>query len=142
MRVYLRDHARMHGRRAALAVIAGGIVGCTAHSSPSTIVAELPVAGLSALALNSGGQLPPDARADGGTLLVDDPTRVMRLANFDLSDPALRDAARPGSLAAAIDAPAEFGQFHQRGSAYAVLRLPWNRPPQPLPSAMTVIAPE
>jgi hypothetical protein len=122
----------MHGRRAALALIAGGIVGCTAHAIPSTAFAELPLASLSALALNSGGTLPPDARTDSSTLLFDDPTRAIRLANFDLSDPVQRDAARPGDLAAPIGALAEFDRLHQRGSEYAVLRLPWVRLTKPL----------
>jgi hypothetical protein len=131
MKVYLWDHAQMHGRRAALAVIAGGIVGCTAHV-PSTALAELPLAGFSALALTSGGTLPPDARTDGSTPLFDDPTRAIRLANFDLSDPAPRDAAGPGDLAAPIGALAEFDRLRQRGSEYAVLRLPWVRLLEPL----------
>jgi hypothetical protein len=132
MKVYVWEHAQMYGRRAALAVIAGGIVGCTAHAITSTAVAESPLAGLSALALNSGGTLPSDARTDGSTPLFDDPTRAIRLANFDLSDPAPRDAARPRDLAAPIGALAEFDRLDQRGSEYAVLRLPWVRPTKPL----------
>jgi hypothetical protein len=131
-KVNLWDHARMHVRRAALAVIAGGVVGCTAHAITSTAFAELPVAGLSALAPNSGGTLPSDARTDGSTLLFDDPTRVIRLANFDLSDPVPREAARPGDLAAPIGALVESDRFYQRGSEYAVLRLPWICPAKPL----------
>src|SRR5271156_6557366 len=77
-------HVRMQVRRAALAVIAGGVVGCTAHSIPSTAVAELPVAPLTALALDSVGTLLPDARTDGSMLLFDGPNRAVRLANFDL----------------------------------------------------------
>jgi hypothetical protein len=92
-KVNLWDHLRMHARRAALGVIAGGVVGCTPHSIPSTAVAELPVAGLSALTLNSGETPLPDARTEGSTLLVDDPIRVIRLANFDLGDAAPRAAA-------------------------------------------------
>lgn len=132
MKVNVWDHAQMHVRRAALAAIAGGIVGCTAHPIPSTALAELPLAGLSAMGPNSGGKLLPDARTDGSALLFDDPNRVIRLANFDLSDPAPRDAARPGDLAAPIDTLTEFVRFHQRGSEYAGLRLPWLRAPQPL----------
>ena len=128
MKAYLWDHAQMHARRAALAVIAGGIVGCTAHAIPSTALAELPLAGLSAPALNSGGTLPPDARTDGSTPLFDGSTRAIRLANFDLSDPAPRDAAGPGDLAVPIAALAEFDRLRQRGSEYAVLPLPWVRP--------------
>src|SRR5580658_2247986 len=78
---------RMQVRRAALAVIAGGVVGCTAPSIPSATLVGLPLAPLSALALNSGGTLLPDARTDGSMLLFDDPNRAVRLANFDLSDP-------------------------------------------------------
>jgi hypothetical protein len=131
MKVYVWDHAQMHVRRAALAAIAGGIVGCTAHPIPSTALAELPLAGLSAPALNSGGTLSPDARTDGSTLLFDDPTRVIRLANFDLSDPAPRDAVRPGDSAAPIGA-AGIVRLRESGSEYAVLRLPWVRAPKPL----------
>jgi hypothetical protein len=132
MKVYAWDHAQMHGRRAALAVIAGGIVGCTAHAIPSTTLAELPLAGLAAPALNSVGTLLPDAGTDVSTLLFVDPTRAIRLANFDLSDPAPRDAARPGDLAAPIGALVEFDRLDPRGSEYAVLRLPWVHPTKPL----------
>ena len=132
MKVCVWDRARMQARRAALALITGGIVGCTYHSIPSTVLAESPVARLSALALNSAGTPASDARTDGNTLLVDDPTRAMRLANFDLSDPAPRDAAGPGDLAAPIGAQAEIGRLRQRGSEYAVLRLPWVHPTKPL----------
>jgi hypothetical protein len=131
MKVYVWDHAQMLVRQAALAAIAGGIVGCTAHPTPSAALAELPLAGLSAPAPNSGGTPSLDARTDGGTLLFDDPTRVIRLANFDLSDPAPRDAVRPGDLAAPIGA-AGIVRLHQSGSDYAVLRLPWVRAPEPL----------
>jgi hypothetical protein len=118
---------RMQVRRAALAVIAGGVVGCTAPSIPSAALVGLPVAPLSALALNSGGTLLPDARTDGSMLLFDDPNRAVRLANFDLSDPVQRDAVRLRDLAAPIDAPAGIVRLHQSGSDYAVLRLPWVR---------------
>jgi hypothetical protein len=131
MKVNVWDCAQMHVHRAALAAIAGGIVGCTAHPIPSTALAELPLAGLAAMGPNSAGTLLPDARTDGSTLLFDDPNRVIRLANFDLSDPAPRDAARPRDLAAPIDTLTEFVRFHQHGSEYAVLRLPWVRAPQP-----------
>jgi hypothetical protein len=131
-KVKLRNHVRMHARRAALAVIAGGVVGCTAHSIPSTALAESPLAGLFAPALNSVGTPLPDARTDGSTPLFDDPARAIRLVNFDLSDPAPRDSARPGDLAAPIGALAEFDRFHLRRSAYAVLRLPWVLPTKPL----------
>jgi hypothetical protein len=138
MKVYVWDHAQMHVRRAALAAIASGVVGCTAHPIPSTALAELPLADLSTPALNSGATLPPDARTDGSTLLLDDPTRVIRLANFDLSDPpAPRDAARPRDLAAPSGALARIVRLRQSGSEYAVLRLPWVRAPQPLTSAET-----
>jgi hypothetical protein len=131
MKVYAWDHAQMHVRQAALAAIAGGIVGCTAHPIPSAALAALPLAGLSAPAPNSGGTLSLDARTDGGRLLSDDPTRVIQLANFDLSDPAAREAVRPGDLAAPIGA-AGIVRLHQGGSEYAVLRLPWVRAPKPL----------
>jgi hypothetical protein len=132
MKVNVWNLAQMHVRRAALAALAGGIVGCTAHPIPTTALDESPLAGLSAMGLNSGGTLLPNARTDGSTLLFDDPNRVIRLANFDLSDPAPRDAARPGALAAPIDTSTEFVRFHPSGSEYAVLRLPWVRGPQPL----------
>jgi hypothetical protein len=132
MKVNVRDHAPMHVRRAALAAIAGGIVGCTAHAIPSTALVELSLAGLSAPTPNAGETLLADASTDGGTLLFDDPNRVIRLANFDLSDSALREAARPGDLAAPIDTLTEFVRFQQRGSEYAVLRFPWVRAAQPL----------
>jgi hypothetical protein len=124
MKVNVWNLAQMHVRRAALAALAGGIVGCTAHPIPTTALDESPLAGLSAMGLNSGGTLLPNARTDGSTLLFDDPNRVIRLANFDLSDPAPRDAARPGALAAPIDTSTEFVRFHPSGSEYAVLRLP------------------
>jgi hypothetical protein len=132
MKVNVWDHAQMHVRRAALAAIAGGIVGCTAHPIPSATPTASPLAGLSTMSLDSGGTLLLNARTDGSTLIFDDQNRVIRLANFDLSDPAPRDAARPGDLAAPIDTLTEFVRFHQRGSEYAVLRLPWVRAPQPL----------
>ena len=116
MKVYVWDHAQMYARRAALAVIAGGIIGCTAHAIPSS----------------SGGTLPPDARTDGSTLLFDDPTRAIWLANFDLSDREPPDPARSEDLAAPIGAPAEFDRLRRRGSEYAVLRLPRVRLAQPL----------
>jgi 2-methylaconitate cis-trans-isomerase PrpF len=110
------NHVRMRVRRAALAVIAGAAVGCTAHSIPSTALAELPVARFAALAVNSDGTLLPDARTDGGMLLLDDPNRAVRLANFDLSDPVERGAARPRDLAAPIGAPAGIVRFRRSGS--------------------------
>lgn len=131
MKVNVRDHARMHLRRAALAATAGGIVGCTAHPIPSAL-AESPLAGFSTMGLDSRGTLLPNARTDGGTLLFDDPNRLIRLANFDLGDPAPRYAARPGELVAPIDTSTEFVRFHQRASEYAALPLPWARAPQPL----------
>jgi len=132
MKVKVWDHLQMHVRRAALTAIAGGVVGCTAHSGPSTALAELPLAGLSALAPNSGGMLLPDARTDGSMLLLDDAHRAVRLANFDLSDPVPRDAARSGDLVAPISTLAEFVRFRQRGSKYAVLSLPGVRALEPL----------
>jgi len=132
MKVYVWDYAQMHVRRAVLATIAGGIVGCTAHSIPSTALAELPLAGVSALPLNSRDTLLPDARADGSMLLFDDPNRAVRLANFDLSDPVPHNAARPGDLVAPICTLAEFARFRQRGSEEAVLSLPWVRVLKPL----------
>jgi hypothetical protein len=131
MKVNVWDHVQVHVRRVALAAIAGGVVGCTAHSSPSTALAELPLAGLCALALDSGGTLLPDARTDG-MLLFDDANRVVPLANFDLSDPAPRDAARSGDLDAPISTLAEFGRLRQRGSSYAELSLPSVRALEPL----------
>ena len=131
MKVYVWNHAQMHVRQAALAAVAGGIVGCTAQPIPSAALAELPQAGLSSLAPNSGGTLSFDARTDGSALLFDDPTRATRLANFDLSDPAPRDAVRPGDLAAKGGAAA-IVRLRQSGSEYAVLRLPWVRAPKPL----------
>ena len=131
-KVNVRAHVRMRVRRAALAVIAGVVVGCTAHSIPSTALAELPVARLAALALNSGGTLLHDASTDGRMLLFGGPNRAVRLANFDLSDPVQRDAARPRDLAAPIGAPAGIVRLRQSGSEYAVLRLPGVRAPKPL----------
>jgi hypothetical protein len=129
MKVYVCDHAQLHARRAALAVIAGGIVGCTAHAVPSTAaLAELPLAGVAAPALNSGGALHPVSMSDGNTLLLADPIRAIRLANFNLSDPPPRDAPRPGDLAAPIGELAAFDRLDQRAWQYAVLRLPGVRP--------------
>jgi hypothetical protein len=132
MKVNVWDHVQMHVRRVALAAIAGGVVGCTAHSSPSTALDEMPLSGLSALDLNSGGTLLPDARTDGSMLLFDDANRVVPLANFDLSDPVPRDAAKSGDLVAPISNLAEFVRFRQRGSRYAILGLPWVRALEPL----------
>jgi hypothetical protein len=137
MKVSVWDHAQMHVRRAALAPIVGGIVACTAHPIPSSAFAELPLAGLSTQAPNSARTLPPDAGTDGGTLLFDDPTRVIRLANFDLSDPAPGDAARRGDLDAPMGARAGIVRLHQGGSEYAVLRLPWVRAPKPTDLLLT-----
>jgi hypothetical protein len=132
MKVNVWSHAQIHVRRAALAVMAGGIVGCTAHPIPSAALDESPLASVSAMGMNSAGTQLPNARTDGNTLLFDDPNRVIRLANFDLSDPAPRDFARPGDLAAPIGTLTESVRLHQRRSEYAVLRLPWVRAPRPL----------
>jgi hypothetical protein len=132
IKVNVWNHMQMHVRRVALAAIVGGVFGCTAHSSPSSALAELPLADLSALALNSGGRLPPYAGSDGSMLLFDDANRVVPLANFDLSDPAPRDAARSGDLDATIGTLAEFFRLRQRGSRCAVLSLPWVRALEPL----------
>jgi hypothetical protein len=89
MQVNVWNHAQMHVRRAALAAIAGGIVGCTAHPISSTALDESPLADLPTMGLNSAGTLFSNARTDGGTLLFDGPNPGIRLANFDLSDPAV-----------------------------------------------------
>jgi hypothetical protein len=132
MKVNVWDHVQMHVRRVALAAIAGGVVGCTAHSSPSTAHTELPLAGPSALALNSCGTLLPDAVTDGSMLPFDDANRVVPLANFDLSDPVPRDAAKSGDVVAPISTLAAFVRFRQHGSRYAILSLPWVRALEPL----------
>jgi hypothetical protein len=132
MKVNAWDHAQMHVRRAALAAIILGVLGCTAHSIPSTVPAELPLVGLSALPLNSSGALLPDARTDGSVLLFDNPNRAVLLANFDLSDPVPRNAARPGDLVAPIGTLPKFIRFSQRGSGDAALGLPWVRTLKPM----------
>jgi len=126
------NHVQMHARRAALTIMVGGVVGCTAHSIPSTAFAELPLTGVSALTLNSGGTLLPDARTDGSMFLFDERTRVIRLANFDLSDPVPHDAASSGDLIAPIRTLAEFVRFRQRGSKNAAFSSPWVRALTPL----------
>jgi hypothetical protein len=132
MKVNVWDHVQMHVRRVALAAIASGVVGCTAHSSPSAALAELPPAGPSALALNTCGTPLPDARTDGSMLPFDDANRVVPLANFDLSDPAPRDAAKSDDLVAPIGTLAEFVRSRPRGSRYAISSLPWVRALDPL----------
>jgi hypothetical protein len=132
MKVNVLDYLQMHVRRAALTAIAGGVVGCTAHSGSPTALAELPLAGLSSSALNSGGMLLPDAGTDGSMLLLNDAHRAVRLANFDLSDPIPRDAARSEDLVAPISTLAEFVRFRQRGARYTALSSPWVRVLEPL----------
>jgi hypothetical protein len=95
MNVNVWDHVQMHVRRAALVVIAAGVVGCTADTIPSTALAALPLAGLSVLPRNPGGASLPESGIDGSMRLFDDSNRVVWLANFDLSDPLPRDTARP-----------------------------------------------
>jgi hypothetical protein len=131
MKLNVWDHVQMHVRRVALAAVAGGILGCSAHSSPSTADAELPLAGPVALPLNSCGTLLPDARADG-RMPFDDANRVVPLANFDLSDPVPREDAKSGELVAPLSTPAELVRVRQRGSRYAILSLPWVRALDPL----------
>jgi hypothetical protein len=137
MKVYVWDHAQMYLRRAALAVVAGGVVGCTAHAIPSTTLGELPLAGLSKLALNSGGAPPSDAGTDGGTLLVDDPTRAIRLANTDLLFTYYLDHAfdLPEAREQSIKAKA-VNTFMLEGNAWYMMR---SRPMESN-SATTVIA--
>jgi hypothetical protein len=142
MKANVLDHVQMQVRRVARAAIASGVVGCTAHSSPSTALAELPPAAPFALALNTCGSPLADARTDGSTLAFDDANRVVPLANFDLSDPVPRDTAESDDLVAPIGTMAEFVRSRPRGSRYAISSLP--RSPQPVDSisAMTMIEPD
>jgi hypothetical protein len=135
MNVNVWDHVQMRVRGAALAAVAGGIVGCTAHTTPSTALPELPLAGLSAFAANPGGALVPHARTDGSVLFFDDQNRAVRLANFALSD-RVSYHARPWDLVAPIGTRAEFHRLLQRGPEEAVLRLPWVQALTPLASQL------
>ena len=132
MNVNVWDHVQMHARRAAFAVIAGGIVGCTAHTIPSTDLAQLPFAGLSVLPMNPGGVLLPDANTYRGTRFFDDQIRVVRLANFDLSELEPRDIASQLNLDARVAMLAECVRYRQRGSVEGALSLPGAHAPRSL----------
>jgi hypothetical protein len=139
MYVKIWDHVQMHVSRAAFAAIAGGIVGCSAHTIPSTAVAQLPFAGPSISAMNSGEALLPDAKTSGGMRLFDDQSRVVRLANFDLSEPAPRDTATPLNMDARVAMLAEFVRYRQRRSEQGALSLPGIHAPMSLTPGIVLL---
>ena len=89
MKVYSMDRILKRIRRAAWAIVAGGIVAArTVHANPSNNVVLVPPTELPALARQSGEALFLHETIDGRTLLYIEQNQGARLAAFDVTDPA------------------------------------------------------
>jgi hypothetical protein len=89
MKIYSRDGFRKRIRRAAMAIVAGGIVAApTVRANPSNNVVLVPPTELPALARQSGEALFLHESIDGRTLLYIEQNQGGRLAAFDVTDPA------------------------------------------------------
>jgi hypothetical protein len=137
MKAYTRDGFRKRLRRAAMAIVAGGIVAApTVHAKPSNNIVLVPPTELPALAKQSGEALFLHETIDGRTLLYIEQNQGARLAAFDVTDPAhikgqgsvQLDASGPFDFVSPIGDYAERVRF-RRDHQDAVLDLPRTKAP-------------
>jgi hypothetical protein len=128
MKIYARDGLSKRIRRAAMAIVAGGMVASpTIHANPSNNVVLVPPTELPALARQSGEAFFLHETIDGRTLLYIEQNQGARMAAFDVTDPAHIKGQGSVQLDASAD-HAELVRF-RRDREDAVLDFPRAKPP-------------